>query len=246
MVSLHELTRALAPSGLNLVGSASVAAYDGRVPAAHALGRRFPGALTALVIGNGGRGFWRAFRGFGAAHPGQEDAAHPLDAFTRRTVQTVAAPLVEAGGRTAHYLYPFRFAEEPVSFMRLAECAGLGTPSVLGVLIHPEYGPWIALRAAILVPDVLEAPRPADGFDPCPGCVERACMSACPAGAVGDAGWDIPRCAGHRLAPAGDGCASRCHARFDCVIGRAHRYPEAALVYHQRWARRGLAAFVRR
>ena len=74
---------------------------------------------------------------------------------------------------------------------------------------------------------------------------ERACMPACPAGAVGDAGWDIPRCAAHRLRDEDD-CATRCHARFDCVIGREHRHASDELAYHQGRARDALAAYAGR
>jgi len=109
----------------------------------------------------------------------------------------------------------------------------------VGVLVHPIYGPWMALRAAILVRGRLEAPRPADGFDPCPTCRERSCITACPAGAVGPAGWNVPRCAAHRARP-DDPCAMRCHARVACVLGPEHRYPDDALAYHQRRAREPL------
>src|SRR5262249_30131946 len=93
----------------------------------------------------------------------------------------------------------------------------------------------------LLVSSVLTASRPADGFDPCPQCTERACIAACPGGAATAAGWDVPGCATHRL-QAEDACAARCHARFECVIGRPHRYPPDALAYHQRRALAGLAS----
>ena len=35
--------------------------------------------------------------------------------------------------------------------MHLARAAGLAGPSFLGVVIHPVYGPWMALRAALLI-----------------------------------------------------------------------------------------------
>jgi hypothetical protein len=190
------------------------------------------------VIGNGGPAFWSAYRAFCHTHPGHEARPDPLDDFTRRVVEEAAGPLAGDGSR---FLYPFTFPDDPVSFMALGECAGLGRRSLLGVLIHPVFGPWIALRAAIVLPVAVEGPRPADGFDPCPGCVERSCMAACPAGAVGTAGWDVPRCAAHRLST--DGCEPRCHARFDCVIGRDHRYPADALAYHQARAKPSLARF---
>jgi hypothetical protein len=226
------LAAVLAPHGLNVIGATPAAAYDAAVPADRALARLVPDARSMVVIGNGGGAFWDAFQADCRAHPGHADVPDPLDAFTRRTV----AAAVVAVGLPGPVLYPFDFPATPVSFVHLAECAGLGRRSLLGVLLHPVYGPWLALRAAVAVPFVAAAPRPADGFDPCPTCVERACVAACPADAVTAAGWDVPRCAGHRARP-DDPCAARCHARFDCVIGREHRYPAAALAYHQKRAR---------
>ena len=237
---LNALGRALAPHGLNLIGATTPEAYDAGIPGPYALGRLLPGAKGVVVIGNGGGDLWAAFRDFCRKHPGHEATADPLDAFTRRVIEEVARPLVGPGAR---FLYPFRFPDDPVSFMRLAECAGLGRPSLTGVLVHPVFGPWMALRAAILVEQRVDAARPADGFDPCPGCTERSCIPACPAGAVGPAGWDVPRCAGHRGGDT-DGCPARCEARFECVVGREHRYPADALAYHQTRARASLSAFV--
>jgi hypothetical protein len=239
---LNALESALAPVGLNLLGVASVAAYDATVPAERALRRLLPEAQSAIVIGNGGAEFWHAFRDFCRRHPGHERSPDPLDGFTRRVVEEAATPLLEA--EPARFLYPFRFATEPVAFLHLAASAGLGTPSLVGVLVHPRFGPWMALRAAILVTRPLEASRPADGFDPCPTCRERTCIAACRVDAVTPAGWDVPRCAAYRLAP-DDACAPRCHARYECVLGREHRYPVEAMAHHQRYARIAMASAAR-
>lgn len=239
---LSAFEHALAPHGLNLVGATALRSYDALVPPEFTLARLLPGAESAIVIGNGGSAFWDAFRAFCRSHPEAERCSDPLDAFTATVVEEAVRPLL--GALPSRVLYPFRFPADPVSFVHLAECAGLGRRSLLGLLVHPTFGPWIALRAAVLVPVVVPAPRPADGFDPCPTCVERACVPACPAGAIGDAGWDIPRCASHRLRD-DDGCAARCHARFDCVIGREHRQSPEELAYHQSRARDALAAYAR-
>jgi len=231
---LERLRRRLAPHGLNLVGTTEIATYDAVVPPAWLLGPRAGDARTAVVIGNGGGAFWVAFQRHLAAHPAAGRVADPLDAFTRHAVGDAIAPLRDDLGG-ARLVFPFELHPLPVSFVHLAECAGLGRRSLLGLLVHPEYGPWMALRAAILVSFSLSAPRPADGFDPCPTCVERPCIAACPVGAVGSGGWDVPRCAAHRIAVPED-CGPGCHSRIACVYGREHRYPPDAMAFHQRYA----------
>jgi hypothetical protein len=228
-----RLAARLASRGLNLVGTTDAERYDASVPARWAIGPRAPHVRSVLVIGHGGGAFWTHFQRARAADPALAAAADPLDAFTRAVVTTAVAP-VAAG---LPIVYPFEAGATALSFVHLAESAGLGRPSLLGVLVHPEFGPWIALRAAVLLPFPCSAPRPADGFDPCPRCVERPCIGACPAAAVGPVGWDVPRCADHRLSGAGDGCDGGCHARLACVYGQAHRYPPDALAFHQAHAR---------
>jgi len=213
------------PFGLNLVGAAAVAAYDALVPPAYRLG---PAAgRTAIVVGHGGGGFWAAYRARAAEDPALAGRAHPLDDFTAWIVEDRLAPAMP--GATA--VLPFRPRTPPVSFVHLAEAAGLGRRSLLGVLIHPEFGPWIALRGALLVDAVARAPRPAAGFDPCAVCRERPCVAVCPAAAVTAAGWDPGRCIDHRLAHDAD-CRISCGARDACVYGRAHRYSPDALAHH--------------
>jgi hypothetical protein len=224
------IARRLEHAGMNLVGATSVAEYDACVAPSRRLASRAGGARGVVVVGNGGAALWRAFRAaVPAIEAGERD---PLDRFTREAV--VAAAGAVAGAR-CHF--PFDPTAAALDFQTLGELAGLGRRSLVGVLVHPEYGPWIALRAAIVVPDDVTAARPADGFDPCPTCVERPCIAACPVGAVGSNGWDVPRCIAHRLADAGH-CADACAARVDCVLGREHRHPPDALAFHQAAARR--------
>ncbi len=233
---LDALGRALAPFGLNLIGVAAPRDYDAIVPPSHRLGTTASAAI--VVVGNGGGEFWAAYRAHVAADPTAESAAHPLDAFTTHVMESVALPAVARLGIRAELRLPFRATTPPLSFVHLAEAAGLGRRSLLGVLVHPEFGPWMALRGALFVDVAVAAARPAAGFDPCPACPDRPCLAACPAGAVTNpAGWDVPRCIDFRVARgAANPCEDRCHARVACVYGRAHRYPEDALVHHQRRA----------
>lgn len=233
--ALDALTAALASHGLNLVGTTTVEAHDAGLAEERKLVRWAPRARSAVVIGNGGGAFWDAYAAHRRSAPPPE---HPLDAYTRELLTRLIAPFVPSSARI---VFPFDHPAVPLSFQRLALLAGLGGPSRLGVLVHPEFGPWIALRAAVLLEEAVAIPPAAAGFDPCPTCVERSCMPACPAAAVSDAGWDVVRCAGERARP-DDACARGCHARLECVLGRSHRYPVAALVHHQGYARPGLLA----
>jgi len=155
-VLVAELTRVLAPFGLNLIGTTTPAAYDALVPASHRLGAEARGAI--VVIGNGGGAFWSVFRDYAGAGP---DTAHPLDVFTAAILTAHAVPVAERLGLHPELRFPFEPAARPLSFVHLAEAAGLGRRGLLGVLLHPEFGPWMALRGALLVDEAPVAARPA-------------------------------------------------------------------------------------
>lgn len=229
---LAALGRALSPFGLNLIGVTTPQAYDALVPVSHRLADSETGAV--IVVGNGGGAFWAAYRAYLAERPTAAGVEHPLDTFTAEVLREHALPIVRRVRARATLRLPFETAVPPLSFVHLAEAAGLGTRSVLGLLVHPEFGPWMALRGAILVDEAPPAARPAAGFDPCPTCRDRPCVDACPARAVAwPAGWDVPACVAFRVARADDNpCVDRCHARVACVYGRRHRYPDDALAYH--------------
>ncbi len=223
--------------GLNLCAAVPLASYDARVAPAMRASAVDPAARSIVVLGNGGGALWQAFKRHAARHPGWLARDNPLDDFTREAVETtVAAPLRAAGLRYTT-VYPFvASGGRALNFVELGRAAGIAGPSILGVAVHPKYGPWIAFRAALLLEAELDAPGEALGFDPCPGCAARSCISACPVGAVSfPTGWDVPKCLTHRVENEPD-CAGRCHARAGCVIGPEHRYPDDELAYHQRRA----------
>ncbi len=251
MTLLQDITAALTPVGLNLIGTTARADYEALVPSQYHINQRFPEAETIVVIGNGGGAFWKHFRAYVETRPGYlQQHEHPLDDYTVEVIGAGLAPLLDEVRLRYRLIYPFQFFSGlTVSFRHLAQAAGLAGPSILGLQIHPTYGPWMALRAAILIDQNLKAlpalsvPAVAQGFDPCPTCVERPCLAACPAQAISaEKGWDVPSCAQHRLHVPTD-CIDRCHARYHCVYGREHRYPEDELEYHQRLSFATLRAY---
>src|SRR5262249_19620752 len=98
-----------------------------------------------------------------------------------------------------------------LDFRRLAELAHLGSPSPIGMLIHPLHGPWWAARGAWLIDQSLGELHPLDGA-PCRGCA-APCRAAIPAGTEGT------------LAAATRG------ARDACTL-EGSRYGEEQLDYH--------------
>jgi epoxyqueuosine reductase len=228
---LDSLRQAAAPYGLNLIAAVPIDRYEAIAPPSMPARTLAPDAKSIVVIGNGGGAFWHAFKTYADAHPGWRDRKHPLDDFTRDLIEKEIAPIARGQGAACVPAFPF-IGEGTLSFLGLGKLAGLGGPSLLGVLIHPVYGPWMAFRAALLIDVALDAPGEAATFDPCPDCTARSCIAACPASAVSSpAGWDIPRCLTHRIEVEAD-CATRCHARVACVVGPEHRYPDDELAYH--------------
>ncbi|HUY29162.1 MAG TPA: hypothetical protein VMV27_17260 [Candidatus Binataceae bacterium] len=230
---IETLRRAGAPYGLNLVAAASVERYDAMVAAPYRASTIAPSARSIIAIANGGGALWAALKRHADANPGWWRRDNPLDDFTREVVEREIAPIARIGGAAPAIVYPFMGGGPTLNFIELGKAAGLAGPSILGVVVHPVFGPWIAFRAALLIDQAIDAPGEAAGFDPCPSCTVRSCIPACPVGAVAyPAGWDIPKCIAHRVENEPE-CAPRCHARAGCVLGPEHRYPDDELAYHQ-------------
>lgn len=206
----------LGRAGIGVAGVLAAADYDARVPAGWQRARLLPSARSVVVLASGGRAFFRAYRESG--EPG-------CDAFLQRVVGAAAR---REGGAAAAYYFEERGGY--ADFVALGEAAGLGSRSRLGLLIHPEFGPWLAIRALLLVERALEPTGPDAGFAPCSGC-PAPCESACPGGAVGGAGFDLQRCVATTRLEAS--CRSGCAARRACVVGPGHRYDPDAEAHHR-------------
>src|SRR5579885_2057572 len=140
-----------APYGLNLAAAIPAARYAATGAAAAAGVRAaHPRARSLIVLGNGGGGLWHALQAHATARPGWWQREHPLDDFTREVVERTILPALAGRGFDAAAAFPFLDTPASFNFVELARLAGLGAPSLLGTLVHPLYGPWIAFRALIL------------------------------------------------------------------------------------------------
>jgi epoxyqueuosine reductase QueG len=223
----RRLAAVLGPAGFDVCGVIPIARYDARVAEPWRSQRLLPAARRAVVIGSGGRALWSAF----ARSPEFSRGSDPLDAYCERIAADAAAALADgdppALALLAHQQREGTFAD----LVALGSEAGLGARSRLGLLVHPEYGPWLSLRAVVLTARALPVTAPLPGFDPCGGC-PAPCARACHGAAVLPAGFDVGRCAGTRARePA---CQARCDARHACVLGQAHAYVPTAEAHHMR------------
>ena len=99
--------------------------------------------------------------------------------------------LWEAYAVEAHEL-PYHAIHRGVYLKDAAVLAGLGVMGKNNLVITPQYGPRVRLRA-LLLDRPLESTGPLDGFAPCDGCA-GVCMQACPWEALQGGSYRRERC----------------------------------------------------
>jgi cyanocobalamin reductase (cyanide-eliminating) / alkylcobalamin dealkylase len=197
--------RALA-GGFDLVAGFSVDAWNAAAPPGQQLTPRRERGLGA-VIGNT-RALWPRFTAALA-----EDAAllaeeAPLDRYSERVIGAAAGD--------APVLFAHRPPYPPIQ--RIADHAGLAHLQPSHLCVHPVYGPWIAMRAVVL----LDAPAPAPVAPTPPPCeCARGCLPLFERAAA--LGFDP------RHEPTWRAWVA---IRDACPLGRAYRYDDDQVRYH--------------
>jgi methylmalonic aciduria homocystinuria type C protein len=214
---------ACAPLGFDLVQAFRLEQYNGQVQGALALTDWGLGAHLGVVIGNT-RQLWTRFLSALRADAALLASPDPLDAYVERALGSVVANLrVETDLRFAH-----DGGSRLVAMQRLASASGLAYLSESHLSVHPEYGPWIGLRAAISL-RVPGPERPAAPLEhPCGSCRNRC--------------WPAYRRA-LEARPQNGSLWLAC--RDACPTGRGHRYGEDQIRYHYEKDRQRLRALVR-
>ena len=209
----------LIASGLDLVRPFDVASYDERV-AGHERLRpiaAFAPSSLAFLVGNT-RAFWPVFLAALRASPALRQSVHPVDDHV--TAAVTAGTRVLPVPSTVFYAH--EGGARLVGMAALAEAAGLAELGPARLLVHPEHGPWFALRAVI----VCDHPPPRERTQPPRPC--RGCAAPC-----------VPAFE-RAVATTGDVTAARLRARHEawvavrdaCPVGRAQRYDPEQITYH--------------
>jgi hypothetical protein len=208
MNATRIVREALAGSGIEVVGSCPIAAYDAVAPQAMRSDAWMQGAGGLVVAGSAGPGLWRLFRARMAANRALWSEPHPYDTFVASLLDRADDALSRAGVRFRRFEAAFD-ATPRFDFIALGRLAGLGSPGPFRLLIHETHGAWWALRGAWLVDAEVE-PQP----------VQRPPCEGCPAPCVG--GWDH----------AGGIVQATAEVRGRCVVGQSSRYDDDQLAYH--------------
>ena len=179
------------------------------------------GTRTVVLLGPRPGAMWDAF----SASPEDADGApDPLDRWTRR--------LVDAAAPAAGAVPVYPFGGPPYApFIAWAGRGEGARPSPVGMLVAPGRGLWVAYRAALAYPELLEIAMDPPA-DPCAGC-PAPCLTACPVGALGGDGYDVPTCVAHITSPEGAPCRDGgCMVRHACPAGIAP--PDLQCGFHMR------------
>jgi epoxyqueuosine reductase len=210
VVTLSALTAALADEQLEVLGGFTVS--EGEVG--------FPkGTRTLLMLGPREPGFWAHL----TAQPEWDGQADPVDRWSRRVIGRIACDL---GGKA---LFPF--GGPPYHpFYQWALRTGRVWDSPVKLLVQADQGLMVSFRGALVLKDVVPVPPPAN--HPCETCA-APCLTACPAGALTGAGYDVPACHAFLDRPEGKDCMmGGCRVRRACPVSQTYaRLPEQS-AYH--------------
>lgn len=179
------------------------------------------GTRTLLLIGPGGAGYWPHV----TSQPEWDGAADPVDRWSRRVIGRLACDL------GAKALFPFG-GPPWHPFYRWALRTGRMWDSPVRLLVHAEQGLMVSFRGALALKEALELP-PASAR-PCDGCA-APCLTACPAGALTGAGYDVPACHAFLDTVEGTDCLDRgCAVRRACPVSQTYARMAEQSAYHMR------------
>jgi methylmalonic aciduria homocystinuria type C protein len=215
-INWNEITERMAVScaagGIDLVQPLQVGWYNQTVDAEYRLPDFGDERHLALCIGNS-RAMWQPFLDYVAGL--EEVPDNPVD----RYAESVIVNALDDLDPPVHI--EVRYAPEPpprrVAMQRLAQAAGLARLARSHLSVHPVYGPWIGLRAAIVfgVLGPNERPAPLESVCDCSVGCQPALERALAAGGDTETQWEL-----------------WVAVRDACPVGREHRYSDRQIRYH--------------
>lgn len=124
------------------------------------------GGHAACLVGNT-RALWAPFCAWLRASPGRAELPHPLDTYV---TEALARALAAAAVAPKAIHTPWESGAP--DFIGLSVAAGLLWKAPCGLGIHAVHGPWVALRALIVLDVPGDEAVPATPAPACPHCAE--------------------------------------------------------------------------
>ncbi len=213
----ERIGEACARHGLDLTRSLRVDRYNQLVEPANRLPDFGRASCLAVIVGNT-RALWPHLAEALRTDAGLAGHPDPVEQYCERGIGAAVADLPAP--------WILRLAHEPpprVAIQRVAHVAGLAylTPSHLSV--HPIYGPWIALRAVVVV----NADGPAEAPTLAAPCDCAAHCGPHLAAALGRVSTGTPESAEVKR-----DWRAWLAVRDACPVGREYRYSEQQIRYH--------------
>ena len=238
----HKIKSQLNGSGFNIAVRIDASQYDSIVPEKKRAGTLLNEARSIILTGFAGNKFWPVLQSFLRQNPQFKNRnENIIDNYSRITIERVAETLTQQVGAVFKIAYPFGQSAYDLDFTLLGIMGGVGVPSLLGMLLHPEYGTWMSLRGALLTDmELSEYDKPISEFNPCPSC-EKPCIEACPADTVTEKGWDWRSCMDFRLSS--DICSAGCASRKACPYGQYYMYSDEQIEYHHQFVLKSVKAY---
>ena len=182
----------------------------------------------ALLIGNVGSSLWPGFSKSDQLADGEPD---PLNRWTVEIISTLVQTY--GSGSVSEVRYPFGEPNWP--FQSYARQALNISQSPIGLLIHPEYGLWMAFRAVVIMAAKFEISGSEPKASPCDSCAEKPCLDTCPIGAFTPDNYDYVSCKSYVASEPGRTCHDGgCQARQACPVGRNYIYERPHQAFHMK------------
>jgi len=175
-----------------------------------------------IVFAHGGKDMWQAMQTSDYAH-----TKDPIDSFSKDVVHTYFKQ--ELTKHIFQFIYPDK--QQNIPLKELGELAGWHHPTPFRVGINEVFGSWFAYRAVVLADTHLPSTPKIDLPSPCDTCVDKPCITICPAKALEGGDLSLPTCLNYRLEE-GSKCTSTCLSRLICPIAKEHRYTSKQIKYH--------------
>lgn len=199
--------------------------------------------ITGLLIGNT-RALWSPFVEAVRFSRDLSSHPHPLNEYTASTIESVMREtLFRAVPDARHWIgYAHTTQPRPLPMVRLAAWTGLAQTSPSGLAIHSLYGPWIALRAMVLIESAVPFAHAPLSHHPCVGCPAPCMVQLRRAQRGEEHGGSAPQSQGLVLPQLSHRARSWLAVREACPIGSELRYSAEQISYHYDLDRRALEA----